>query len=220
MDDMLKWVEEHPALAAVIGVGGVFILLWLFGFFSSSSQASGNSGQSNLAAAYYAAEAAQTTAGTQLNIATENDQAQVQLAQLQANAATGIAQTQADMYTTINGQNVGSANTINQNYTNLTALQAQDALLTTVNNNQTAVSENQTNQAYALQTQTVNNQANEYLDAVNNIAVPEIAMYGSAQFNTVGPGGVQQFTVAPQTWTPSTAAMAGFNPAALFPGLT
>ncbi len=70
--------KKYPWLIAVaVFVVGLF-LLWIFGFFSSSSSAasSRSSGDPNLAAAYYAAETAQSqsSAAIQINQDTQNAQ--------------------------------------------------------------------------------------------------------------------------------------------------
>lgn len=115
VSELFGWVEDHPILTAVLGITGLLIILWLLGVFSSSKASEG--GQSNMAAAYYAAEAAQAAAG-----------AQIQTTQIQATAATSIAARNAQMQealgaisagaaTTINAQNTGAAMTINQQNT-------------------------------------------------------------------------------------------------------
>lgn len=93
MEDAWDWAKANPLLAglAVFGVG--LLLLWLLGFFSKSSSqgASNQTAQTNLAAAYYAAEAAQATAGTQLQMATVQATNRTAQVQAQANAAQAIA---------------------------------------------------------------------------------------------------------------------------------
>jgi hypothetical protein len=97
MDEVLEWVEKNPVPSALIGGVVVLGLLWLFGFFTpKAAPASNNTGAANMAAAYYAAEQAQTVAGTQVQLATENDAAATAQTQLQTQAATAIAATNAN----------------------------------------------------------------------------------------------------------------------------
>lgn len=132
MNDVLGWIEDHPVYAALLGIGGVLVLLWLFGAFGAKSN---NSGGNNLAAAYYAAEAAQTTAGTQLNIATVQAARDVAIANTQASGAEAIATTQANMETTLGQQNADTATAISHDQTIATMHSADIALATTNNNN-------------------------------------------------------------------------------------
>ena len=85
------WAEDHPLGTAAIIIGGGLALLYFLGFFSKSSGGGASSaGNPGLAQAYYAAEAAQTAAGTQLQIAQTATAAQTAQAQIAAQAATTI----------------------------------------------------------------------------------------------------------------------------------
>lgn len=172
MENALHWVEEHPVIAAVIGVGGVFVLLWLLGFFSSSSSSSSSSG-TNLASAYYNAEAAQTTASTQLQMATEMYGAQTAQDQIQANGAEAIAATQANMYTTLGQQSAGTT----------TAL-GEDQLLATQNSNDDALAASNTAAMYNYQIQAAGYQAGVMTTAMNTILPQQIATTGEGFVST------------------------------------
>lgn len=97
MEHIWEWAKRNPWIAgiAVFGVG--LIILWALGYLGGGSSASANQGQQseaqtqqNLAAAYYAAEAAQATAGTQLQLAQVNDTAAVNIANAQDSAYVAI----------------------------------------------------------------------------------------------------------------------------------
>ena len=164
---VIHWAEEHPAYAgAIVFVGGL-ALLWFLGYLgpssSSSNQANNQQQQAaiteqQLATAYYAAEAAQSTAGTELQLAQVNDQAAVNIAGGQNQAAVAINAanntTQQLGYTTAGG---------------LGTTQANDAL---------AASEN-ANQYSAAVAQTYANAAN--YNTLFNTTIPyELALTGGA----------------------------------------
>lgn len=124
-NDVTSWASKHPYATGGIVFGVGLVLLWWFGFFSSSSggAAGASSGDTNMAAAYYGAEAAQLTAGTQLQLATVQAGAATAQTQLQADAAVkiqnsqdttaaAIAATQFGSASTINGQNTAAAEAI------------------------------------------------------------------------------------------------------------
>lgn len=98
----LGWAEEHPYVSAAVIVGGVAVIYWLF--FSGSGNSSANAaaaGQANMAAAYYAAEAQQAVAGTQLNIAQDANLTAVKTQQIQADAAVSINASNNQAQTTL-----------------------------------------------------------------------------------------------------------------------
>lgn len=133
MDDITGWAEDHPvALGAGIFVGGL-VLLYLLGYIgggSSSSTSSSSASNSSLAQAYYAAEAAQTVAGTQLQLGQTAAAAQTAQTQIQANAAQAI-----------NAANdaaaVATTQSNNQAATEITASQVQGATNIAANQNAT-----------------------------------------------------------------------------------
>jgi len=90
LGEIESWAEHHPYATAAIVFGGGIGLLWLFGFFGSSTQSTSSAG--NAAAAYYQAEAMQTQAGTALAIAQSNNQAQTAQSLIQAQGAVAINQ--------------------------------------------------------------------------------------------------------------------------------
>ena len=173
VSELFGWVEDHPILAAVLGITGLLIILWLLGVFSSSRASTNDGG--NMASAYYAAEAAQAAAG-----------AQIQKTQIEATAATSIAarqammnealgQIQATAATTINGQNTGAAMTINaqDNYT-ARAL-SSDQLQVTANTNAWAAWTAGVNNDTARLINYDNNRTSIFNTFLNNVVPAEIA---------------------------------------------
>lgn len=135
MDDITGWAEEHPvALGAGIFVGGL-VLLYLLGYIgggSSSSTSSSAASNTSLAQAYYAAEAAQTVAGTQLQLGQTAAAAQTAQAQIQANAAQAInAANDAAAVATTQSNNTAA--------TEITASQVQGATNIAANQNATSI---------------------------------------------------------------------------------
>jgi hypothetical protein len=172
--DIGKTVEEHPYVTGAVVFGGGLALLWLFGFFSStSSTSSTDTATTNMAAAYYAAEAQQATAGTQLNIAQDYTQAQTDQTQIQANAAVAINAAQTGAATQIAVTQYGAMTSIAAGQynaaTQIAATQGADALATTNNNNY-----------YAFQTNQANNAAAEYQTVLGTIIPQELALTGGS----------------------------------------
>lgn len=161
------WIEEHPYATGGIVFGGGLVLLWMFGYIGGGS-GDGNSGSSNLAAAYYGAEAAQTTAGTQLQMATVQANAQQGIATTQANAAVALGHIQADMQTTLGQQTANVANTQTVNDTIVANHSADDALATVNSNNY-----------FANLTATTHDNTSVALAALNGI-IPQALYYGGA----------------------------------------
>jgi hypothetical protein len=192
MHEVGTWIEDHKTESIVIGAGGVIVLLWLLGYFSSSS--SGDSGASNLASAYYAAEAQQAVVGGQIQMATVNDAAQTAQVGLQANAAVAINAAQTGAAVTINGQNTSTAATINQSnndaLTAQTGIVSNNQLQATYSNNAyayaTAVSNNNT----AIATNTANNNTSLLSTYINSVMAPELAYQAKAGVISPDAGGV------------------------------
>lgn len=200
-EKLKSWVEAHPWEAGLISLGLLLLLLWLFGFFGSGSSSGSSSGQTNLAAAYYAAEAAQTTAATQLQMATVAYGAQTAQTQIQATAAQGIATTQAGMYTTLGQQ--GSDTQI--------AL-SHDQLLATQNSNDDALAATQSNNYWGFQAAQTGANAGIVNSYLTTTLPAEIAATGGAPISaSLGQGGVVNFGVGP----PSIAGLVaqGYSPA-------
>jgi len=164
---IIEWAEKNPVWAgAGIFVGGLAILYFLgyLGPSSSSGSSQNNQAQTaaiteqQLATAYYAAEAAQSTAGTELNLAEVNDQAAVNIAggQDQAVIATNAADntTQQLGYTTAG---------------NLGTTQANDALAASENAN-----------AYSAQTAQAMYNASNYNTLFNTTIPYELALTGGS----------------------------------------
>lgn len=194
MEGVYEWAKQHPWAAGLLTLGAIFILLWLLGFFGSSSSSTTSSNSNNLAAAYYQAEAAQTTAGTQLQMATEAYAAQTAQDQIQATAATGIATTQANMYTTIGGQNAGVE----------TAL-GNDQLLASDNANDDALAASNTAANFAYQTAAGANQAGLMTTFMNSIVNPELQLTGGLASGNIA--GLGQFSIMPNVGVPNILAL-------------
>jgi hypothetical protein len=188
--DIAQTVEEHPYVTGAVVFGGGLAILWLFGFFSStSSTSSTDTATTNMAAAYYAAEAQQATAGTQLNIAQDYTQAQTDQTAIQANAAVAINAAQTGAATQIAASqyntagyiaNVQGADMVAMNASNnwLGSVQSADAANTAASNNW-----------YALQTTNANNSAAQYQTVLGTIIPQELALSGGgAAFALPGVG--------------------------------
>lgn len=121
----VQWVEAHPIEATVIGLGGVVVLLWLFGAFKGGGGSSADAGTANMAAAYYAAEAQQAVVGGQVQVATIQAARDTALGKLQTDAAVALGTTQATAATAINQQNTSTALAITQS-NNAAATQISD----------------------------------------------------------------------------------------------
>lgn len=206
--------EDHPvATGAVIFVGGVLIL-YMLGYIGGGSAASASSNNAGVAAAYYNAEAAQTVAGTQLQIAQANNTAATAQAQIAADAATKINAAQVAGATAINQSNNQAVVAETYNTNALGVVQAQVAGDTAVK-----VAYN-TNALGVVQSQ------DSLLASIYHMIVPtELANGGNASFNTTA--GTFNVAVAP---TPAPVAptpivvnnYAPYTPPAqsgLFPGL-
>lgn len=195
---VFNWVEDHPYAAAALGIIGLFIILWLLGFFSSSKASEGGGG--NMAAAYYAAEAAQAAAGRDIQVTTLQTAAATAIAGRQAQMTEAVAGIQANAATTINQQNTGAATTINsQNTGAAIAIDAQggytqrvlsnDQLLSTYNTNYWAGQTAASNNATAVTIAKNNNDTSIYNNFLNNIVPVEIAagnVYGQYALEPTG----------------------------------
>jgi hypothetical protein len=191
--DATHWVEKHPTEAIIIGGASVIALLWLLGAFSGGSK--GDAGASNLASAYYAAEAQQAVVGGQIQQAnimataataqkTLDDNAAIAINAAQTHAAVRINGQNADAAQTINGQNVDAAQTINaQNVAYATAY-ASDQLQATYSNNSALVQTNAANNATAQAVNAANNQTSLMHDYVTAVLPQELAQYGGSGFST------------------------------------
>jgi hypothetical protein len=143
-----------------------------------------------MAAAYYAAEAAQTTAGAQQQIATESFAAQTAQTGLQAGAAVAINQANATAATSIASSQYGAATTLG-------TVQSNDALAAVQSNN-----------AYSLATTQSNNQASTTIAALNTVIPQEIALTGGwANLKLPGMDALSVGTAA----TPSLDALMGLG---------
>jgi hypothetical protein len=107
---IVKWAEAHPTETIIIGAGGLIALLWALGYIGGGQAApSGDTGTANMAAAYYAAEQAQAVVGGQIQVATIQAAAATAMNASNNTAAVAIDQTNASAAQTINQQNVGGA---------------------------------------------------------------------------------------------------------------
>jgi hypothetical protein len=192
------WIEEHPyATGGIVFVGGLAVLWWLGYLGGSSGSSSASNGSANLAAAYYAAEAAQTTAGTQLQMETVADTNATAQVQIQANAATAINAANANASTLINGQNAGAT----------VSLGEQD-LLATQSNNATSLATVNSNNAFAFQTQQEHDQATNLASLINGILPAELAATGGVGAVSLTPGGA---AVSSGWSNPNSLASQGFT---------
>lgn len=132
--ELMAWIEKNPGMALVIGGGGLLAVMYLMGAFSPTPAATDQSGASNLAAAYYNAEAQQATIGGQIQMTTLNDA-----------AATAINNSNNNAAVAINTAQVGAAQTINQQNVNGAINVAGQALQATYSNNAAAVQVAQSN---------------------------------------------------------------------------
>lgn len=190
---MLEWAKQHPyATGGIVFIGGLAVWFLFLRGGSASASASADPGTANMAAAYYAAESAQTVAGTQALLATTQANAQVAGLQIQANAAQGIAHTQADMTTTLGQQNADVQNHL-----------ADTGLLATQSNNAAAAIAGN----FAYQTQLGANQTSLLTTAMNTIIPQEIAATGGWGI-TATPFGTFDFQGAT---SPSQFASAGYT---------
>jgi hypothetical protein len=134
-----------------------------------------------MAAAYYAAEAAQTQAGTALAITQSNNQAQTNQTLLQAYAATAINASNNTAAVAMNTTQYASATDIAKAQysrdTQIATVQANDAMNTSIAAN-----------AYAYQTSLAGDQANEITTAMQTIVPQEIGTYGAGRFVIPGLG--------------------------------
>lgn len=96
---LLHKAGEHPLVTGAIVFGGGLAVLYLFGFFGSSS----SSGSDPTASDYFNAVATQAVSGDQLQMTDLNDKAAVNIAQIQSDAQTasdttwaGVASHQSD----------------------------------------------------------------------------------------------------------------------------
>jgi hypothetical protein len=219
--EITSWVEAHPGESIVIGGGGVIFLLWIFGAFGSGK--SSDSGASNMAAAYYAAEAQQAVVGGQIQVATIGAARDTAVAGIQANAATAI--NSANDYTaiTVNGQNASEATTINQSnndaantqasiWAGVSTVQANDQLLSTYSNNATSVANTASNNAALVTTNKANNDAsvmNTFLTA----ALPlELQTYGGSGVNVnLGGQAFSEGSPVPAVGTPAWYQYVGYD---------
>jgi hypothetical protein len=108
LKEIAHWAESHPVPTIVIGAGGLIAVLYLLGYFSPSPQAS-SGGDQNVAAAYYAAEAAQAQVGGAIQVATIQAAAATAMNASNNNAAVAIDAAQTGAAQTINAQNVNGA---------------------------------------------------------------------------------------------------------------
>jgi hypothetical protein len=196
MKGITSWVEDHPTESIVIGLGGTLAILWLLGFFSSSTQ-SADSGSSNLAAAYYAAEAQQAVVGGQIQMANIAATASTAQSLIGANAAVAINAANSTAATTINGQNATAATTINQSNNDAAATlngqNTSEQLLATYSNNWTAYNTALSNNATAATISADTNRSSIWQTIFGSLLPTELALgkgYAQLDLGSFAPGGV------------------------------
>jgi hypothetical protein len=169
-NEVVGWAEHHPTESIIIGAGGVLAILWMLGYIGGGSGTQGAADQTgstaNLAAAYYAAEAQQAVVGGQIQVATIQAAAATAMNSSNNNAAVAINAAQTGAATTINQQNVGGALGL-----------GEQNLQATYNNNATAGAIAQSNNYTAMQV--ANTQAgayNAFLNAAANVNQQNVAL--------------------------------------------
>lgn len=215
-DDATHWVGQHPYLAGATVFGGGLALLWLFGFFSSSSGSQAAS--PNLAGAFYQAEAAQTQAGAAIQIATLQTASDTAKTKIQADAATAIQSSQSDMAMTINSQNVGRDNIVGgyaltasqtQSYADLTT--AQYALQATMHNSDNLAMEHASDNAMQTTINDSNNQASVLSLFYNNVLPNLLSLRGGA--GDIQGIGTSRLGIGTGAYTPDQLRASGFSEA-------
>lgn len=210
----VHWVEAHPLESLLIGGGSVLVIAWALGAFSGGGSGA-NAGASNLASAYYAAEAQQAVVGGQIQQATIAAAASTAQTGINANAAVAINAANQNAATTINGQNVGAATTINGQQIALGIQQSADALQATYSNNGAAVAENAANNASAQAIAANNNQSSLWSIILGKLLPQEMAQASAtgstAQLTIPGFGSFASTPVS--VWDFNALANAGYSPA-------
>ena len=164
VDKLMAWAEAHPMPAGVIVFGVGLLILWWMGIIGSSGTAADQTNaaaaqtQQQLATAYYAAEAAQATAGTQLQLAT-----------VQADAATNIAMANDNAAVSVNAAQQQTAQLGYTTGGQVALTQANDALAA-----------NNANSLYAYQTAVATGQASNYNTLLATTIPYELALTGNS----------------------------------------
>ena len=199
---IVGWAEAHPGESILIGGVVVLGVMWLLGFFDGAP-AQSDGGASNMAAAYYAAEAQQAVVGGQIQIATIGAAASTAQALAGDDAAVKINKAQTHAATIINGQNADTTTKL-----------GGFALNATYSNNATSLAQTQSNNAAAVTINSANNLSSTLSDFLHNIWPTELATYGGNQgFVTSIPGlGTFQSGGA---LSPAQMMAAGYSPQAI-----
>ena len=227
------WVTDHPTESIVIGLGGLLVVLWALGVFKGGAASSASAGASNLAGAYYAAEAQQAVVSGQIQAATIGAAAATAQSAASDNAAVAINAANANAATIINGQNTGASVAINDSSNNAavainaanninteqlgyygyltSAVGSNNALLATYSNNDTAVKTNAANNSAYEYVTTSNNNAQALHDAMQTIVPQELAATGGYG-NFYLPGGLFSVNTGAPT-SPDALAGLGYTPA-------
>jgi hypothetical protein len=177
MTGALHWAEAHPTESILIGGAGVIALLWLFGAFKSSGS-SADAGASSLASAYYAAEAQQAVVGGQIQVAGINATAATAQTKLQADAASAINASNNNAAIITNGQNASVASHV-----------ADTGLLATYSNNDTAYKTAQSNNDTQAAINANNNATFAFSDLMHLTVPAEFARLGAESFHIYTPWG-------------------------------
>lgn len=165
MDEALAWAEKNPWWTGGIILVGGLAFMWMLGMFggskggaSAANNAAAQQTEANLATAYYAAEAANATAGTQLQLAQVQGDTAVNIAS--ANDQAAIATNAADNTTAQLGYTTG-----------LSAAQTQYNDM---------VAANAANTSAAVQTAQITGNAANFNSLTNTILPYELALSGGA----------------------------------------
>ena len=195
---IIGWAEAHPLPSVLIGVTGLLGVLWLFGAFKGAPAAQGDGGQTNMAAAYYAAEAQQAVVGGQIQVAT-----------IGATRDTAIAGLETDAAVKMNKTNAHAAVTINQQNSDTTTKLGDQALNATYSNNDTLVKTTSINANAATTINAANNKTSSFNEWLHSILPIELANHGQGGF-VAGLGDIGSYT-STGTLSPDMMRQAGYG---------
>jgi len=206
------WVSAHPTESVVIGLGGLLAVLWLLGVFKGGGSAdAAATGASNLAGAFYAAEAQQAVVGGQIQMTTLQTAAATAQAANAANAAVAINEANAHAATIINGQNTGAASIMNQSSNDAAVAMSGNQLLATYSNNDAAVRTTALNTSAAVAVNASNNNANVLATAMQTVVPQELAAGGTGAAIVTLPGGQQIRLESGAAWNLASLEAQGYS---------
>lgn len=196
------WVAQHPIPSVAIGAGGLIVVLWIFGAFSRKP-ATSDGGASNMAAAYYAAEAQQAVVGGQIQMANIQATRDTAIAGLATDAAVKSENIRATAATTINQQNVGGSIQLSADQLSATRVNAATALATV-----------QTNTAAQQAIEAGHDKTSVLQSFINMILPAEFAQHPGGGFLASIPGYSDIFSTT-GSLSPAQMREAGYSEAAI-----